>query len=147
MKYNKNLSKNTKFGNQALTNLPLAKKKTQPKNKKKLFLCREPGRALGKGTCAEGGPLAQRCALPTAPAGSRQRTVNRGKPWSTALLRAGPRLSAQVASVPTARRQSRQHSGRQPKCDDARFFSGGALDYAEGPCLPTARPSANVAVS
>jgi hypothetical protein len=40
MKYNKNLSKNTKIGNQALTNLPLAKKKTQPKNKKIISLPR-----------------------------------------------------------------------------------------------------------
>jgi hypothetical protein len=35
MKYSKNLSKNTKIGNQSLANVPLAKKKTQPKNLKK----------------------------------------------------------------------------------------------------------------
>jgi hypothetical protein len=52
MKYSKNLSKNTKIGNHALTNVPLAKKKLNPK---KILLCREPGGALGKGACAKGG--------------------------------------------------------------------------------------------
>jgi hypothetical protein len=88
MKYSKKLQKNTKNANQALTNVPLAKKKAQPKKLKKLLLCREPGGALGKGACAEGGPSAQTCALPTASAGSRQRPVNRGKLWITPLLRA-----------------------------------------------------------
>jgi hypothetical protein len=109
MKYSKNSSKNTKIGNQALINVPLAKKKLNPKTKK-LLLCREPGGALGIGTCAEGGPSAQRCTLPTAPANSRQRPVNRGKPWSTALPRAGPRLLAQVASLSTASRSGRRQS-------------------------------------
>jgi hypothetical protein len=155
MKYSKTLSKNTKIGNQALINVPLAKKKIQPKNKKELLLCRE--RALDIGTCAEGGLSAKRCTLPTARASSRQSPVNRGKLWSTALPRAGPRLSAQVASLPTAQGLSRRHSGRQPKCDGARSFSDGAVCaehwpstktyYAEGPSLPTARPSAKVAMS
>jgi hypothetical protein len=135
MKYSKNLSKNTKNGNQAQTNVPLAKKKTQPKNKK-ILLCREPGGALGIGACAEGGPSAQRCTLPTATCSSRQRPVNRGKPWSTALPRAGPRLSAQVASVPTDQRQNRRHSGRQPKCDDTDSFSDGAF---RAKCWPSAK--------
>jgi hypothetical protein len=56
---------------------------------KKILLCREPGGALGKGGCAEHGPSAQTCDLPTAPAGSRQRPVNRGKPGSTPLPRVG----------------------------------------------------------
>jgi hypothetical protein len=105
-----NYEKNTKNGNQTLTNVPLAMKKAQPKNQKKLLLCREPGGALSKGTYAEGGPSAQTCALTTAPAGSRQRPVNRGNPWSMPLPRAGPRPSAQVAFVPTASR-----SGRRPR--------------------------------
>jgi hypothetical protein len=85
MKYNKNLSKNTKFGNQALTNLPLAKKKTQPKNKKNYFfaeslvepsakapvprvgrwhrgvLCRQLQPALGKGQSTEVNPGQRLC--------------------------------------------------------------------------------------
>jgi hypothetical protein len=36
MKYSKTLSKNTKIGNQDLINVTLAKKKTQPKNKKRI---------------------------------------------------------------------------------------------------------------
>jgi hypothetical protein len=36
MKYSKTLSKKTKTGNQALINVALAKKKTQPKNKKRI---------------------------------------------------------------------------------------------------------------
>jgi hypothetical protein len=82
------MKKNTKNGNQTLTNVPLANKKAQPKNQKKLLLCREPGGALGKGACAEGGPSAQTCALPMAQAGSRQWPVNRGKPLSMPLPRA-----------------------------------------------------------
>jgi hypothetical protein len=101
---------NTKIGNQALINVPLAKKKTQPKNKKELLLCRGPSWALGIGTCADGGSSAKRCTLPTAPPSSWQRPVNRGKPWSTALPRARHRLSAQVASVPTASRSGRRQS-------------------------------------
>jgi hypothetical protein len=95
--------------------------------KKELLLCRGPSGALGIGTCVDGGPSAKRCTLPTAPPSSRQRPVNRGKPWSTALPRAGPRPSTQVASVPTAQRLSRRHSGRQPKCDGAHSFSDGAI--------------------
>jgi hypothetical protein len=131
MKYSKNLSKNTKNGNQALTNVPLQRKNLNPKTKKNYFSAESLVGALGKGDCAEGGPSAQALALPTAPAGSRQRPVNRRKPWSTPLPRAGSRRSAQVSSVPTARRRSRRHSGRQPKCDGARSFSDGAL-RAEG---------------
>jgi hypothetical protein len=41
MKYSKNLSKNTKIGNQSLANVPLAKKKTQPKNLKKKYFFAE----------------------------------------------------------------------------------------------------------
>jgi hypothetical protein len=37
--------------------------------------------------CAERGPSALTSSLPTAPAGSRQRSVNRGKPGSTPLPR------------------------------------------------------------
>jgi hypothetical protein len=37
MKYSKTLSKNTKIGNQALDNVPLAKKKSNPKIKKNYF--------------------------------------------------------------------------------------------------------------
>jgi hypothetical protein len=136
MKYSKHLSKNTKNGNQALTNVPLAKKKLNPKIKK-LLLCRAPGGALGKGACAEGGPSAQRCTLPTATGSSRQRAVNHGKPWSMALPRAKLRYSAHVASVPTAQRQSRRHNGRQPKCNDARSFSDGAFRAERWPSART----------
>jgi hypothetical protein len=154
----KNCQKTTKIGNQALTNVPLEKKKTRPKNKKELLLCREPGGAIGKGVCAERGPSAQTCALSTAPAGSRQRSVNQGKPWSTPLPRAregalrhswdlcwrpdggavgpvdgSPNVTALAPSLTVhyvPRAGSRQR-----------------LDYAEGPSMPTARPSAKVAVS
>jgi hypothetical protein len=45
MKYSKTLSK-TKIGNQALINVPLAKKKLNPKLKKEILLCREPRHRL-----------------------------------------------------------------------------------------------------
>jgi hypothetical protein len=103
-----------------------SKEKTQPK--KKLLLCREPGGALGIGVCVEGGPSAQRCTLPTAPASSRQRPVNCGKPWSTDLPRAGPRLSTQVASLPTASRSSRRQSYILVFLNSVTFAGGGGAD-------------------
>jgi hypothetical protein len=70
-------------------------------------LCRRPQLALGKGQSTGVNPGQRLCRE----------------------LRRGP--STQVASVPTASRRSRRHSGRQPKCDGARSFSDGAL-RAEG---------------
>jgi hypothetical protein len=139
MEYSKNLSKKiTKFGNQALTNVPLAKKKLNPKINKKLLLCREPSGALGIGVPVPRVGRRHRgvlCRRPLATLGKRP--VNRGNPWSTALPRVGSQLSAQVESVPTAQRQSRQHSGRQPKCDGTRSFSDGAFHVERWPSEKT----------
>jgi hypothetical protein len=75
------LCQKTKIGNQALITVPLAKKKTQPKNKKRITFCQEPSGALGIGICAEGGPSAKRCTLPTAPASCRlSHPILQGKP-------------------------------------------------------------------
>jgi hypothetical protein len=71
------------------------------------LLCRRPQLVLGKG---------------------QSTVVNPGQRLCRELMR---KLSAQVASVPTASRRSRRHSGRQPKCDGARSFSDGTL-RAEG---------------
>jgi hypothetical protein len=70
-------------------------------------LSRRPQLALGKGQSTELNPGQRLC-----------RELGRGP-------------SAQVASVQTASRRGRRHSGRQPKCDGARSFSDGAL-RAEG---------------
>jgi hypothetical protein len=66
-------------------------------------LCQWPQLALGKGQSTGVNPGQRLC-----------RELGRGR-------------STQVASVPTASRRSRRHSGRQPKCDGARSFSDGAL--------------------
>jgi hypothetical protein len=154
MKYNKTLSKNTKIGNQALTIVPLAKKKTQPKNKKKeLLLCRDPSYtgALGIGTCAEGGPSAKRCTLPTAPASSRQRPVNHGQRLCRELGR-GSRHRLRLCLRPNGRAVDTVDGSPNvtvlaPSLTVPSLSSAAPrqrLDYAEGPILLTARPSAKV---
>jgi hypothetical protein len=115
-----------KNGNQALTNVPFSKEISPTQKLKKLLLCREPGGALGKGSVPSVGYRHRRllCRRPQLALGKGQSTgLNPGQRLCRELRR-GP--SAQVASVPTASRRSRRHSGRQPKCDGARSFSDGA---------------------
>jgi hypothetical protein len=84
------MKKTPKNGNQALTNVPFSKEiSPTQKLKKQLLLCREPGGAIGKGPVPSVGRRHRRvlCRQP-APAGSRQRPVNRVKPGSTPLPRA-----------------------------------------------------------
>jgi hypothetical protein len=123
--------KKHKNGNKALTNVPFSKEISPTQKLKKITSLLRTWWGPRQRPCAERGPSAQTCALPTAPAGSRQRPVNRLNPGQRLCqeLRRGP--LAQVASVPTASRRSRRHSGRQPKCDGTRSFSDGAL-RAEG---------------
>jgi hypothetical protein len=122
---------NTKNGNQTLTNVPLAMKKSQPKNQKNYFFAESLVGPSAKAPVSMVGRQHRRvlCRRPQLALGKGQSTgVNPGQclcrePWRG--------RSAQVASVPTASRRSRRHSGRQPKCDGARSFSDGAI-RAEG---------------
>jgi hypothetical protein len=81
------MKKNTKNGNQALTNVPFSKEISETQKLKKTSLPRAWWGPRQR-PCAERGPSAQTSSLPTAPAGSRQRPVDRVKPGSTPLSRA-----------------------------------------------------------
>jgi hypothetical protein len=128
-------------------------KKTQPKNKKITSLPRAQWGPRHRHLC-RGWAVGKEVYSADSSSQLSTKAVNRGKLWSKALPRAGPRLSAQVASSLTAQRQSRRHSGRQPKCDGARSFSDGAILAECCPSaktwlcrrslLPTDRPSAKV---
>jgi hypothetical protein len=155
MKYSTSLSKNTKIGNQALANVPLAKKKTQPKNKKitslprawwgprqrclprvgrrhRGVLCRRPQAALGKGQSTGLNPGPRLCRELGRGARHRWHLCPRPNGRAVGTVDGSPNVtvlapSPTVHSVPSAGPRQR-------------------LNYAEGPNLPTARSSAKVAV-